>query len=194
MGLIKNIAFKYTTKFLETDDLIQDGILGMIEGIKHYNPSRGKLSTAVYWYILSAINRSIQNTENTVRIPASVKKGKKYNKDYTDRVMSAISLENTALNNGGCCSSTFKDLLPAIDNTENECINGLLGENIIEGLHRFLHGRELDVIKKSCLEGRSLKSIAGDYGSSFQYIQQLRREGLAKLRLVLKYDDYREVI
>jgi RNA polymerase primary sigma factor len=67
--LVIHIAKKYTNQGLTFEDLIQEGICGLIISIQKFDLRRGALSTYATWWIRQAITRAIDNTSRSVRIP-----------------------------------------------------------------------------------------------------------------------------
>ncbi|MHC1685733.1 MAG: sigma-70 family RNA polymerase sigma factor [Clostridiaceae bacterium] len=71
----KNLVYKAAThrkgmSLLEYEDLVQEGIIGLIIGIEKFNieyPS--KFSTYIYYWIKQRIDRAIHNTGSTIRLP-----------------------------------------------------------------------------------------------------------------------------
>jgi len=71
LGLVGWIAIKYQKQGLDFDDLIQEGILGLIKAIEKFDPSRGyKFSTMAVPWIRSFISRAIENKKSTIRVPS----------------------------------------------------------------------------------------------------------------------------
>lgn len=55
---------------LEFDDLVQEGILGLIEAVDKFDISKGnKFSTYAVWWIKHYINKAILDNSKTIRIP-----------------------------------------------------------------------------------------------------------------------------
>lgn len=55
---------------LEFDDLVSEGMLGLAEAIRRFDPTLGyEFSTYAYWWIRNKIERAIKNTGFTVRVP-----------------------------------------------------------------------------------------------------------------------------
>ncbi len=71
--LVMSVARKYVGRGLELRDLHQEGNLGLLRAIDHYDYRRGfKFSTYAIWWIRQAILRAIQDTGRTIRLPAHV--------------------------------------------------------------------------------------------------------------------------
>lgn len=46
-----------------TEDMLQSGMIGLIEAARHYNPEKGKFLTIAAWYIRKAMYTCIQGTD-----------------------------------------------------------------------------------------------------------------------------------
>lgn len=69
-GLIVFIAKPYFGLGLETEDLIQEGNLGLLRAIKDFDYKKGyKFSTYGYFWIRSAILRALYNKGRLIRVP-----------------------------------------------------------------------------------------------------------------------------
>lgn len=75
LPLVKGIAFRYKNHGLAMDDLIQEGMLGLLEACHRFDSSQNvQFSTyASYWikkYILLAISKELKQTFNTTTLEA----------------------------------------------------------------------------------------------------------------------------
>ncbi len=55
------------------EDLVQWGILGLIDAAGKFDPAKGKLSTYAPWYIRQSIYRHLTNTNSLIRLPVHVR-------------------------------------------------------------------------------------------------------------------------
>jgi RNA polymerase primary sigma factor len=72
-GLVAFVAHKYRASSLSFDDLMQEGIVGLIKAVDRFNPERGNcFSTyAIYW-IKQAISRLIVKQDKMVPLPVAL--------------------------------------------------------------------------------------------------------------------------
>lgn len=71
MGLVAKIAKKYAGPLFYEEDLIQEGVIGLMRAIDDYDPARNTFPAYARWWIFQYIVRSIHNTGNLIRIPVS---------------------------------------------------------------------------------------------------------------------------
>ncbi len=68
--LVVSIARKYIGRGLSLEDLIQEGIIGLITAIDRFDITRNqKFSTYATWWIRQAITRAIANNGRMIRLP-----------------------------------------------------------------------------------------------------------------------------
>lgn len=73
MGLVRAIAFRYRGLGLPTEDLVQEGAIGLLGAIDDYDPSRGtSFSTHAFWRVRAAITHAVTARANLVRLPRPV--------------------------------------------------------------------------------------------------------------------------
>ena len=68
--LVISIARRYTGRGLELEDLVLEGLTGLMRGIEKFDPDRGfKFSTYAHWWIRQAVTRAISEQGRIVRLP-----------------------------------------------------------------------------------------------------------------------------
>jgi RNA polymerase primary sigma factor len=72
MPLVLSIAGRFRHSELDYDDLIQEGVFGLIKAAERYDPKRGtRFGTLAVWWIRQAIGRAVANTGRAVRLPVN---------------------------------------------------------------------------------------------------------------------------
>jgi RNA polymerase primary sigma factor len=73
--LVLKVAYPYAhSTSMEVDDLIQEGLLGLMRAVEKFDHSKGfRFSTYAFWWIRQAITRAIADKGDTVRLPVHVK-------------------------------------------------------------------------------------------------------------------------
>lgn len=70
MGSVVRIAQSYRNKGVPFEDLIEEGVLGLLEAVRRFDPSRNtKFLTYAIWWVRRAIIRSLSETASLVRVP-----------------------------------------------------------------------------------------------------------------------------
>ena len=77
LRLVVTVALRYLRrlKHLSYDpmDLVQAGNLGLLRAAEKYDPTRGyKFSTYGYWWIRQSINRYLQESNGSIRLPVNL--------------------------------------------------------------------------------------------------------------------------
>lgn len=72
LPLVVSVASRFRNSELTQDDLIQEGIMGLLKAAERYNPARGtRFGTLAVWWIRQSIGRAVANTGRAVRLPVN---------------------------------------------------------------------------------------------------------------------------
>jgi RNA polymerase primary sigma factor len=68
LALVVAVAKKYLDRGARVEDLIQEGNIGLLRAIEHYDPKRGtRFATYAVWWIRAYIQRYLQDNRSQVR-------------------------------------------------------------------------------------------------------------------------------
>lgn len=72
LGMVRSVARKFEGRGLDREDLIQEGLVGLMIAKEKFDPSRGiKFNSFAVWWVRLAMQRSVEKTGAMVRLPAS---------------------------------------------------------------------------------------------------------------------------
>jgi RNA polymerase primary sigma factor len=70
MGLVRAVAARYRGLGLPTEDLVQEGAIGLLAAVDDYEAGRGAaFSTYAYWRIRAAVTHALTSRGSLVRVP-----------------------------------------------------------------------------------------------------------------------------
>jgi RNA polymerase primary sigma factor len=73
LGMVRAVASRYRDLGLPFDDLVQEGALGLIEAVAHYDPSRGvSFEAFARFRVRRAIRNALTDQARLVRLPKQV--------------------------------------------------------------------------------------------------------------------------
>jgi RNA polymerase primary sigma factor len=72
LPLVLSVAGRFRNASLDYDDLIQEGVMGLLKAADRYDPQRGtRFGTLAVWWIRQSIGRAIANTGRVIRLPVN---------------------------------------------------------------------------------------------------------------------------
>ena len=204
-------AKQYIGQGVPLVDLIQSGIVGLIQSIENYDPEKGyKFLSFAVWYIRREIIKAIYNTGRTIRYPSTyiskITKVKKACDDFETKNQrepsdeELIELTNLSqkqynsviLNKSNCQSIDFpisedgKTTVEDILFEEPGDLSDSFTKDAINRCLKVLNSREFKVITWFYgLNGEtehSIKEIAQEMNLGDERVRQLRKNGIKKLK------------
>ncbi|MGQ9630511.1 MAG: sigma-70 family RNA polymerase sigma factor [bacterium] len=215
LGFISSIAQRYETPNTPLSDLMSEGVLGLMEAIQHFDPSRGvKLTTYAGWWIEHYISTAVRR-EPLIKIPIRARRIARIHQEMKEDRSLAPSAEEVA-DVAGVSPGLVKDILMAPSSSisldaplvedENATLMDVLDELASEGgqeravLSRYLEEkirllppREREMLRmRYGLDGggeHTYQEIAEYFQLSRQRVEQILRRALQRLRFELQADD-----
>ena len=71
LGLVAYLATRFRGRGLATDDLIGEGMIGLVRAASTFDPAKGRFNSYAGLCIVGKIRRAIQNQAHTIRPPAN---------------------------------------------------------------------------------------------------------------------------
>jgi len=201
-------ARKHLHEGLPFPDLIQEGHIGLLRALDHYDPGKGyRFATYAAWWIMSTIRRAIVTDSKIIHLPAYV--GPTFARYFQaanrlrlefcrepsqEEIAEEMGIEDmelvTSLNRIGRVTAFLGDFgegdtggVLAVEGFDPE---DLVRSLIVDELLDLLDDRERTVIVKHFgLEGKdrsTLREIGDSIGLSYERVRQIEEEALEKLR------------
>ena len=204
-------AKKYVKQGVPLLDLIQAGIVGLVQSIDYFDPNRGyKFLSFAVWYIRREILKEIYNTGRTIRYPityigiiSKVKKAyekfiNEHQREPSDEELikaadiSKKQYKSVIMNKSYCQSFDTPlledDSLTLKDTLSEEVVpftDPFTKEEILDSL-KCLNDREYKVIMEfygiDNTDKKSIKEIAAELGLGDERVRQLRKSAIKKLQ------------
>ena len=216
MRLVISIARKYRTRFLELDDLIQEGVFGLMKAIDKFDVDKGfKLSTYATWWIVQAIARSIAESDRIIRIPSyiyeSISKINHYKNTYLQQhgenptdlqiakhtglklyLVSSIEdymVDTLSLDHSYESDSSLLDVFPD-DRLTPDLYAAQLSKNqqIEKQLKTLKHNEQIIIKMRYGFNGKAhtLAAIGKQLKLSRERVRQIELNALKKLKVLMK--------
>lgn len=90
MGLVRALARRYRGMGLPSEDLEQEGAIGLLEAIDHFDPANGAgFSTYAYWRVRRTMTHALTDHGRLLRLPKSVLERRRAIADATAALVNA---------------------------------------------------------------------------------------------------------
>ena len=204
IGLVKNLALKYTSAYYETEDLIQVGFVGLVKAIDRFDPEFGVMfSTYAVPMILGEIKRFLRD-DGKIKLSRQLKTEmrnlKAFQQEYYNRYGKSPKISYLA-QKMGISRERVMEVLEAIDSLSS--IESLDNELIPEGMHggnyvdeeqqnvelldlkaaiRDLADRERQIIVLRYFRDMTQQQIASVLGISQVQVSRIEKKVLGRMR------------
>lgn len=209
LGLVSKIVNKFPLKNANCsfDDLFQEGVAGLIHGLRKFDPTKGcRLSTYVYNWISAYVRRYYQNQGRTVRVPIHMAdKSFKLNRqieELTEKLGRTPTLEEVqALNKNADQIFTSMRGTVSLNNIvgEDSELESIVGEDkteefdtnhdagvLLAEVKTMVSDRDFNIlIKRYGLDGDTpltLSETADKYGITRARVHQIEHRMLKKMK------------
>lgn len=164
IGYVVTLARQYKSDILTTDDLVSEGVIGMMKAAEKYDASRGKpFVTFAAPYIREAIEKAINKLDTEVNVRS------------TDE-----SLPRGSRNN-----YTLLNVLEDKDSPRADAaIEQTLSDDMLKGIS-LLDERQQTVVKRYFgigQERQTMAEIGMEMGLKRERVRQIRNQALRKLK------------
>lgn len=164
IGYVVTLARQYKSDILTTDDLVSEGVIGMMKAAEKYDASRGKpFVTFAAPYIREAIEKAINKLDTEVNVRS------------TDE-----SLPRGSRNN-----YTLLNVLEDKDSPRADAaIEQTLSDDMLKGIS-LLDERQQAVVKRYFgigQERQTMAEIGMEMGLKRERVRQIRNQALRKLK------------
>jgi RNA polymerase sigma factor (sigma-70 family) len=219
MGMVYQVVTRLERKGarygLEKDDLIQEGVTGIIRAMETFDPDRGlQFSTYAHWWVYQCVNRAISNA-GIIRVPVHarakaeaalqekqdsklVESGVSHTRDKAsrkaklyDRVRGAervayLDAPMMGEGLGTAGEATFLDMLVSEGPTPSDEAETLEENEALEKAMAQLTPKDRRVLQARFWKDKTLEEVGEDMGLTRERIRQIERAALEKLGRILK--------
>lgn len=188
MPMVNAIAFKFSRKekaALTREDMIQEGVIGLIRAIRKYDPTTGfAFSTYCFYWIYQGISRASLDS-HLIHTPIDQKKVKEELADKSKCARNILSLDNVIRTDGAKSSEAMlHDSITSesfLSPEETVCAHQDR-RNLMHWIENLLTPKESAILRMRFDDDMTLKEIGDHYKQTRERIRQIESQALGKLR------------
>ena len=209
LGLVIRVAQKYKDLGVDLDDLVQEGLIGVMVALKNYNPEKGLFSTYATLWIAQKIRRYVENNSRNVRLPVWAGRARYQAARYAERsrkltgripdldeivdnirldvskkyIRSVVSIgfQESSLDELIDDSRTLHDIIAC----DSEQADFDVHENLNIAIEALCE-RHRDVIRMRYFEEKSLGECGKYFGVCRERVRQIQADALVELRKIIE--------
>ena len=214
MPMVVGLARRYSWSGLPFADLVQEGVVGLLEAADRLDPDRGRFIAYASWWVRHAIADFVRRSTGTLRLPtrkrahlrrlaeariaqpeASWEQLASAEGIDADEASALITLLGDPVSLDAPRGDAETSLAEMIaDRKAEEALERVLisadAQRLLRTAERTLTSRELDVIRARYglggLTPRTLQDVGDELGVTAQRVAQIESNALAKLREALR--------
>ncbi|TIX28834.1 sigma-70 family RNA polymerase sigma factor [Mesorhizobium sp.] len=183
--LVFGFAHKFRRFKLPTDDMVQEGSIGLMTALNRFDPDLGnRFSTFARWYVIAALQDFILANFSVVKGSTSSKNRMAF---FAGQRAVDASMDASIYEDGESWTDRLVDGSDLPDAIAEAVIDGERQSKIIRQALKKLSPRSAAIVKARVMldEPETLESLGRKYGISKERIRQIEAKGLEDLRKAL---------
>lgn len=214
-GLAYHFAHRYADRGIETDDLRQVAVLGLVKAVERFDPDRGvDFASFARPYVVGELRHHFRDLGWEVHVPRSLKERAQQVRGAMTTLQGVLHREPTPADLAGETGLTVDEVLEALDVARSTRTKRFEAEapdgSAPDGMHPVVHDegyvtveqrivlgellarldeRDQRVVTARFIEEKSQQEIADEVGVSQVHVSRLLRRILAELQGQLEPDD-----
>jgi RNA polymerase sigma factor (sigma-70 family) len=200
LPLLRRWSRRYAGRGVDDDDLVQDGVVGVLRAINRYDPARGPFLPWARLWVRQAMQQTVAESARPVRLPTHVLWDMHELKEHRERLARALGREPRLMelaDSLGWAADRVGDVLrverPPADAAYADLLEyPLAGDEFEQVLMRvtseqlrpaLLHLSERErAVLAARAEGESLRTIGRRLGVSGERVRTIEERALARVR------------
>lgn len=182
--LVYSIANKWKGRGVEFLDLVQEGNIGLLTALKHFDPDKGtQFSTYAYYWVKKCIRDAVYNFGSTVRVPINKQESEHKKRQMCAKLNAKYGANLVTENDPRLCEFddteyTDKSVDVSFDSTYEDVENM---QAMVEAFSTLTWPEAL-VLRFRKFDGKSLQECGEDLNLCRQRISQIEKAAVEKIK------------